>query len=355
MPNDDQFGDAVPLKQDPFGQPQELAAKKKPGLLQRAEKWWTTPTEDLLPLGKGGTHAPGEPAPQPTFSTPQEKTRSSLGSASAMALLPALAAAPAATLLGLGGSAIGGTAGSIGGKYLGEKVGAPELGGDVGGFAGSILGGYGGSRVPGLAKNALIDATGRPKPLARLTIGSDRASALGELLDPESAAYERSAQDLMRRGKAQDVLDRQAARQAKANAPDPLQGRPSLFPGATSSVNPPRGAELPKPTTMPGAGASTTTATPHVGRNDIVSSAFKTEETTAPSKIIRPGTPGANPEPIQGSYWSFDKQALTNAVMLGDRDAAVVYRNRFGELPPNARYLTDVAEAPMKGLYRGKQ
>jgi hypothetical protein len=110
----------------------------------------------------------------------------------------------------------------------------------------------------------------------------------------------------------------------------------------TASANAPRSGEMPQTGS-------------YIGRNDIVSSAFKTEETAVPSKIIRPDSPGANPEPIQGSYWSFDKQALTNAVMLGDRDAAVVYRQRFGELPPNARYLTDVGEAPMRGLYRGKQ
>jgi hypothetical protein len=119
---------------------------------------------------------------------------------------------------------------------------------------------------------------------------------------------------------------------------------PAAYREGRTSANPARTGELPK------AGQ-----TPYVGRDDIVGSAFKSEEAEPPSKIIRPNEPGANPEPIQGSYWSFDKQALTNAVMLGDRDAAVVYRQRFGELPPNARYLTDVGQAPMRGLYRGKQ
>jgi len=342
------------------------AAAKRPGLLERAEKWWTTPTEDLPPLGKGGTHAPGEPAPKPTFSTPQEKTRASLESAGIMSaplIVPALASAPVPTLLGLGGGVVGGTAGSMGGRYLGEKVGAPELGSDVGGLTGSLLGGYAGSRVPGLAKNTLVDATGRPKRLARLVLGSDRARAFGELADPESAAYERRAQDLMRRGREQAALDRQA----KLNAPAPPEAplgspenpgwyaklptrmpkinttpfqEPSPFEGMTSSANPPAGAELPK-----------TGGAPSLKPDVKIVSAFKTEETPT-SRIIQPG---AKPPAVQGSYWSFDKGALKNAVLLGDRDAAIVYKQRFGELPAGAGYLTDVGQAPTRGLYRGKE
>jgi hypothetical protein len=206
MANGDQFGNAVPLEQDAFGQPQELASAKKPSLLQRAEKWWTTPQQtepDPWTLAKVG-RAPA------TVESPREaaSTSAKLGMAAASPSLPiSLAEAPVATVLGLGGGVLGGTAGSMGGRYLGEKVGAPELGSDVGGLAGSLLGGYAGSRMPGAARNTLVDSTGRPKPLARLALGSDRARALGELLDPEVAAS-RSA----------------------------LQGRAKLFEGATSSA-----------------------------------------------------------------------------------------------------------------------
>ena len=346
------------------------ADTKKPGFLERAEKWWTTPTEDLPPLGKGGTHAPGEPAPKPSFSTPQEKTRASLESAGIMSaplMVPALASAPGATLLGLGGGVLGGTAGSMGGRYLGEQVGAPELGSDVGGMAGSLLGGYAGSRVPGLAKNALVDATGRPKPLALLTLGSDRARALGELVDPELAASRSALQarfDAMRAGQTAPGPWRPGMKLAPAPPPEvfpvsqspgpyrgpssvpkpePLQGRPSLFPAATSSAKPVGTAELPK-----------TGGAPSLKPDVKIVSAFKTEETPT-SRIIQPGTPEAKPPAVQGSYWSFDKGSLRNAVLLGDRDAAIVYKQRFGELPAGAGYLTDVGQAPTSGLYRGRE
>jgi hypothetical protein len=88
--------------------------------------------------------------------------------------------------------------------------------------------------------------------------------------------------------------------------------------------------------------------------NVKIVSAFKTEE-TPPSRIIQPGTPEAKPPAVQGSYWSFDRQSLANAAVM-DRDAAIVYKQRFGELPSGFKFLTDLSEGPTRGgLYRGKE
>jgi hypothetical protein len=57
---------------------------------------------------------------------------------------------------------------------------------------------------------------------------------------------------------------------------------------------------------------------------------------------------------VAGSYWSFDRQSLANAAVM-DRDAAIVYKQRFGELPSGFKFLTDVADGPMRGLYRGRE
>jgi len=189
----------------------QSANANTPSLLQRAEKWYTTPTQTEIPGNVPGV----EQSPEGITNSPQQTFHRGAAIESgiaAPALATGLVTATAPTLLGLGGGVLGGTAGSIGGRYLGEKVGAPELGADVGGLAGSLFGGYAGSRTPGVVKNMLIDATGKPTPFARLTLGSDRATALGELLDPEDAAYEQRAQDLMRRGREQAALDRASLR-----------------------------------------------------------------------------------------------------------------------------------------------
>ena len=68
-----------------------------------------------------------------------------------------------------------------------------------------------------------------------------------------------------------------------------------------------------------------------------------------PGKIVEPTSP---PPHVEGSYWSFKETDLRNAVLKGDRDAAIVYKERFGRLPPGANYLTDVGAQPNRGLYR---
>src|SRR6516165_8786544 len=130
MANGDQFGDAVPLKQqDDFGPPQSIAGQPTMGpakprsLLQRAEDWWTS-----KPAYEGTLSSPGR--------SPQEKFRA-IGQGVAVGSIPllggSLVAAPMATLLGLGGGVGGGLLGQKAGSILGTKVGAPELLGDVGG------------------------------------------------------------------------------------------------------------------------------------------------------------------------------------------------------------------------------
>jgi hypothetical protein len=64
--------------------------------------------------------------------------------------------------------------------------------------------------------------------------------------------------------------------------------------------------------------------------------------------IVEPGSP---PPHVEGSYWNFREPVLREAVLSGDRDAAIVYKQRFGTLPPGARYVTDVGTFANRGLY----
>lgn len=114
--------------------------------------------------------------------------------------------------------------------------------------------------------------------------------------------------------------------------------------GATSSLNPP-----------PSSGSI---GTP-IARNEPTPpisfvSKFEKPAAVPVGRIIQPGTPAAEPLHVEGSYWSFKEPALRRAVLSGDRDAAFVYKERFGDLPPNARYLTDVGDRPNRGLYRSR-
>lgn len=70
------------------------------------------------------------------------------------------------------------------------------------------------------------------------------------------------------------------------------------------------------------------------------------------SSIVSPDSPAPQ---VKGSYWSFKEPALRKAVLSGDRDAAIVYRQRFNELPPGAGLLTDVGDRPLSGLYQSEK
>src|SRR5215469_5733997 len=112
---------------------QQLGPSKSPTLAERAEKWYTTPTQMEVPGNVPGV----EQAPEGVTSSPQQTLRRGAAISSAMgapAAVVGLATAPVATIAGLGGATLGGAAGTIGGKAIGEQVGAPELGQDVGGL-----------------------------------------------------------------------------------------------------------------------------------------------------------------------------------------------------------------------------
>jgi hypothetical protein len=81
-----------------------------------------------------------------------------------------------------------------------------------------------GAAAKPIVKLGMEEATGQPKALTKLVLGGERARALSEMVAPKDEAgmpYEQKAQNLMRRGREQDALDRQAARQAKLSPPTP--------------------------------------------------------------------------------------------------------------------------------------
>lgn len=137
--------------------------------------------------------------------------------------------------------------------------GAPSVVGEaldqgIGNVAGGEAIGALGSGAKSIAKSKLIDVSGKPKPLARLALGSDRASALGELANPDYARANeinqaKTLQDrfLAKEAKTQAATDKAAAK--NASPPDP-------FSGATSSNNPPAGA----PPAMPATSATSSTS-----------------------------------------------------------------------------------------------
>src|SRR5262249_33502132 len=135
--------------------------------------------------------------------------------------------------------------------------------------------------------------------------------------------------------------------------PNPFQGMTSTTPAEVQTMpvrsmpNTPAGSAtgLPRVEDLP-------KGTPSLFSNFV--SKFQTPETppTESSLIINPNSPEAMPKSVKGSYWSFTKEALLDKVKDGDRDAAQIYRNRFGSLPENYRYLTDIASAKTRGLYR---
>jgi hypothetical protein len=113
---------------------------------QKADKWWTTPTQTTA---AGNVPGVEQDIPGATNSPRQTFQRGSaiLAAEGAPALVTSAIAAPLATGLGLGGSAVGGYAGSKAGRAIGQGVESPELGEDIGGTAGSVLGGGVGSKV----------------------------------------------------------------------------------------------------------------------------------------------------------------------------------------------------------------
>jgi hypothetical protein len=341
-----------------------VAAPTTPhGPLQGLEHWYTAPTQTEIPSNVPGVTQ----EPEGVTNSPQQTVHrgAAIGSViGAPALVGSAIAAPLATGLGLAGSAVGGYGGSKLGGYLGEKVGAPELGGDVGGLTGSFFGGMAGASSPkplrSIGRSILLDpVTGKPtlspSTIAERVLREPPApfEEKGAPLPTASEFYEKRGADLMKRAEPKQVDPLvQAVREGRAAkiptripvAEEPPAPRTSPFGEATSSATPQGNAQL------PAIGSQ-------VGTTPPVSFVSKLERPAVEpvGRIIRPGTPEAEPPHVEGSYWSFQEAALRKAVMSGDRDAAIVYKQRFGQLPEGASFLTDVGAKPNRGLYRSER
>lgn len=268
MANEPNWQDSPPPQewQDTSPPPARKPAQSAPppGLLQRMgqgiEKWWTTPRDegqDPYTLAKLG-YAPR------TTESPREgvaKTAKMGMAATAPFAVPAMAASPGATLLGLGGAAAGGTVGGSAGRYLGGKVGAPQLGEDVGGLAGGFFGGMAGGAAgsPGarraLARTIIDPATLEPRPIAKAIplLGKERATAIGDILDPNlpkvrnmtaaaDASFQNRADELGAIGKQESQFGQENAKAVQRNLQEgeavPVSQSPGGYAGPPKQVDP---------------------------------------------------------------------------------------------------------------------
>lgn len=125
-------------------------------------------------------------------------------------------------------------------------------------------------------------------------------------------------------------------------ASNPFAGLASTSPGDVRALSP-----LGRIGSAPQGSAPITETPPNVR---FVREFEKPQE--ALGRIVSPDSP---PPHVEGSYWSFKEPSLRQAVLSGDRDAAIVYKQRFGALPPGARYVTDVGDRPNRGLYESRR
>lgn len=276
-----------------------------------------------------------------------------------------------ATLGALGG----GYGGSKLGEYVGEKSGlkpyetiwASRIGGVLGAFAG---GGAGGSEQAenvwsGLKNSfanklynadgelskfgeSLVHPTKMPENALRAIFPSPQDIPGGVAPSSPTSAefYENKAADLVKRGKEQAAIDRTEGVKARAAARDASQyysatGGQSTAPSDVSTLPP-----------ASSGGAQTSSASPMTSTGPAVQ--MNTPGAPPPGKSVIV-SPDSAPAPIKGSFWSYSQSALKDAVMAGDREAAVIYRMRFNELPPGAKYLNDVSESIIKGLYKSSK
>lgn len=223
----------------------------------------------------------------------------------------------------IGKTALRGAAGTLAGEEAGRFVGRPvgRLFGDEGKgeAAGSALGGLAGGTA------ALFS----PSYMSRLPLGAGRM-----LMSDEEYSAAVAARKLSQRN-ADVAIGLRKPPNAKVDA---------LFsPSATSTASGGYGdtpMELPKQ-------AQETPAQQH-----ILPDSMKPKGNAKSSVIVDPFSPTPK---VKGSYWSFSQDALRKTVLSGDRDAAIVYKERFGDLPTGARYLTDVGANPNRGLYRSSK
>jgi hypothetical protein len=276
--------------------------------------------------------------------------------------------------------AIGSLAGGIGGSKLGEYIGeksklspsetiwARDLGGVLGAFAGAGGGAQAESIWSGI-KNTFAkklyteegDLTKFADTLVHPTKLPENAlrSIFPDPGEPERAAElanEQRAQDLMRRGKEQATIDKAAARESKGTY---VPGNAiSSAPGTPTTSTPSGEPTGSGPTTSTGPNAQLVTklrsaavVPPAPGSlQEAVGQAM-----SEPGKIIDPNSAEAKAPSIKGSYWSFPEDKLLQAAKDGDREAAIIAKMRGIQLPQNMKYISDVADSLIKGLYKSSK
>lgn len=212
------------------------------------------------------------------------------------------------------------------GAMLAQRTGNPETEGQQAGGTGAPL--------PSAAEHyenraaMLAQRTGNPE-----TEGQQGGGAGGQL--PSAAEYyQGKAADLAKRGKEQATLDRAAARSTKL-------GKSITIQAGQGSSSSPAGVQGAPNVSLPAVSGEAAAMT---GPPAAINAPPET-----PSAIV---PPGSKPTPIKGSFWSYPEAELRKAVLSGDREAAVVYRMRYNTLPPGAKYLNDVSESIIKGLYQ---
>lgn len=240
----------------------------------------------------------------------------------------------AGQLLGASANVLGGAestekVGAVAGKAretIGAKIHTPEgeltsgaemVGKVAGGGAGAAVGAMVGHEYLGAAAGYKLG----PSLMDRIFPEPSTAAEARE----QAAAYQAKAEDLMRRGREQDALDRRAARDAK------LKGKsspaPSPFSGATSTSAPVGNAEL------PGIPQGSPTPFPQVQKAYDLQAAQK-------SRIVEPGSA---PPDVKVTYQSVPQAELLRKVKAGDLNAVREWQRRGLDLPPNVRFLAENA------------
>lgn len=237
-------------------------------------------------------------------------------------------------------SAVGAYGGNKAASYLTEN---PWLR-DLGGLLGAVLGGGAGAQAEDIAgKYSVTAPEGVNLPWGfKINRSGDLPSQGTGAPLPAAPTPEEILTRAVKEGRAAKLpvrVPRQAA---------PPNNLVNILMGKGMSTSPESVQQLPPSNlqSLPSAD-ETQPVTSTGGRPQIVTKG------TVPQKsmIVDPNSP---PPVVQGSYWSFPEDALRRTVLAGDRDAAIVYKQRFGTLPQGASYLTDVGALPNRGLYKSR-
>ncbi len=261
------------------------------------------------------------------------------------------------------GSAIGKAAGDWAGNKVGLSPNASQFAGDAIGIIGGGLGAGAGSMAETGAKGEAPLIRGVGRDLAKKYVGNTLADRI--LPEPEvpptdeqtlaKAVREKKANYIPTKVKPTEVGPADAAQQ-RPGAIGPRQRAAGWVQAGTGPSNP-------EPTPAPDVSSQVEKAASDREVNmrmrresqpvpePVGSKIGYREPVKTKGVIVSPDSP---PPHVEGSYWSFDRDTLGKAA-LKDRDAAIVYKQRFGNLPPGSKYVTDVGSKPNKGLYVGKQ